>query len=92
MKPSDPIKQGETATFKTINYKLADLEGKASKTFKYKIKEVIPTDAKNVDGKKVKDGVTYDEYVDVVNVTVTDNGKGKLVATYNTKEEVHCAL
>ena len=78
---SDPIKQGTTWNFETIEYTLADLNGAASKEFTYQIREKLPegVDAQN----PKKDGVTYDTHVETVTVKVTDNGKGALVVTYN---------
>ena len=69
LQTSTAIGQGQTATFEAIPYTLADLNGATSREYHYKIKEVIPSDAETVNGKKVKDGVTYDEHVEEVTVT-----------------------
>ena len=88
LETSAAVKQGETATFKAFEYKLADLGGAKSKDFTYKIREVIPAEAKlNSANKPVYNGVTYDNKVETVVITVTDDGKGNLVATYNRKTE-----
>ena len=65
-----------------LDYKLQDLNGLPSRTFKYVVKEVIPADAvKNSDGTYTLNGVTYTTKTETVTVVVTDNGKGNLVAT-----------
>ena len=68
------VTQGQTATFKTLEYSLADMNGQTTKVFTYTIKEKIPADAVEY----FKDGVTYDNDVHNVKVTVTDDGKGTL--------------
>lgn len=60
------------ATFNLPVTALADL--------KYVIKEVIPAEASLINGKYVKDGMTYDASEYILDVAVTDNA-GQLVAT-----------
>ncbi len=55
-------------------------------TYIYTITEVIPDDAKTVDGKKVKNGVTYDETVYVYEVTIEDDSEGHLSANVVAKK------
>ena len=76
---SEGVKQGETATFDEIGFVLDD----AGKVFTYRIREVIPEDAETVNGKKVKDGVTYDETVVEVKLLVADDHEGTLTVKYN---------
>ena len=86
LQTSTAVTQGQTAIFNAISYDLSNLtetaDDKRTGTFTYKIKEVIPNDAQTVDGKKVKDGVIYDETVHTVIVTVTDTGNGTLDVKY----------
>ena len=84
---STEVKQGETATFPALNYQLSDLDGQTSKDFTYKVKEVIPDDAEDVGGTKVKDGVTYDTTVHTVVVRMTDDGQGNLTPSYKVDGE-----
>ena len=79
---SDGVMQGETAVFDAIEYELDE----AGKVFTYRIREQIPEDAKTVDGKKVKDGVTYDDSVVEVKVLVADNHEGELTVKYNGQD------
>ena len=87
----------DQATFEPIAYTLADLEGKDSKNFVYTIKEVVPNDATNADGKTyaevaadqgdtkavfTKDGISYTENPTTITVTVTDKGDGTLKVEY----------
>jgi Predicted outer membrane protein len=83
---SAAVKQGKTATFKTIKYTLADLGGATSKEFTYKIREVIPAEA-TAENDYTVDGVKYDTHVETVTVKVEDDGKGNLIVTYNGKTE-----
>ena len=83
---STGVKQGETASFKAITYKLSDLEGEDSKTFTYKIREVIPDGATEENNYTV-DGVIYDAHVETVEVKVEDNGDGTLKVTYDGNTE-----
>jgi len=46
--------------------------------YKYYVKELAPEDAETVDGKKFFEGVTYDDTIYEVIITLTDNGKGKM--------------
>ena len=57
-------------TFKPITYKLSDLNGEKAKVFTYGVSEV----------KGSESGITYDEKVYTVKVTVTDNGDGTMTA------------
>ena len=71
-------KNGENVTinFGTISYNLNDVGEHI-----YTIVEYIPTEAQTTkDGKKVLDGVIYDQISYQVTVTVTDNGDGTLTA------------
>lgn len=61
-----------TITFQ-LDYELADLAGKSEETFTYKLVEVTP-DSK-------LGGVTYTDKAVTVQVTVTDDQKGKLIAS-----------
>ena len=70
-------------SFYSVTYTLGDLagvepaaDGSRSKTFTYTVAEVIPADAVN----GMKDGITYDNAKHTIDVTVTDNGKGELLA------------
>ena len=87
LQTSTAVTQGQTATFDAIPYDLSKLtvteNGNRTGTFTYKIKEVIPEDAETVNGHKVKDGVTYDDTVYTVTVTVTDTGNGTLDVKYD---------
>ena len=58
-------------TFDPIDYTLADLEGKDSKTFTYSVREVAPANG-------VQDGIVYDGHVATYLVTVADRGDGTL--------------
>ena len=57
-------------TFKPIAYKLSDLNGEKSKVFTYSVREM----------KGHKSGITYDQTVYTVVVTVTDNRDGTMIA------------
>ncbi|MBR2914475.1 MAG: VWA domain-containing protein [Clostridia bacterium] len=57
--------------------KFAPITYVAAGTYTYTVSEVIPANALS----GVLDGVTYDDTVYTVTITVTDNGAGKLVAT-----------
>ena len=57
-------------TFKPISYKVSDLNGEKAKVFTYGVSEV----------KGSESGITYDEKVYTVKVTVTDNGDGTMTA------------
>ena len=66
------------ATFAPINYTLDDLDGNQSKEFFYTIEQVIPEGAETINGWPANDGVAYDNRLNQVAVTVTDNGDGTL--------------
>ena len=83
---SDAVKQGETAEFAPINYTLADLGDAKSKTFNYKIREVIPEGA-TAENDYTVDGVTYDPAVHEVPVTISDKGDGTLDVKYGNATE-----
>ncbi len=57
-------------TFKPISYKLSDLNGESAKVYNYSVWEV----------KGSENGITYDQKVYTVKVTLTDNGDGTLTA------------
>ena len=63
---------GNAVTFPSIEYKLADLNGEASKIFTYYLHEIEPT------GNDKLTGYTYDPEYYEVTVTVSDNGDGTL--------------
>ena len=70
-----------TVTF-YLDYDLQDLNGAVSRTFQYKVKEVIPSGATdNGDGTYTLNGITYDTAVYTVTVVLADDGKGNLTAT-----------
>ena len=75
----DGVKQDQTVTFETIKFDTLSAVG----TYTYTIHEVIPADAEEVDGKYVKDGVTYDDHTETIEIVVTDGNKGTLNVTYN---------
>ena len=57
-------------TFKPVSYKLFDLNGEKAKVYTYSVWEV----------KGSENGITYDQKVYTVKVTVTDNGDGTMTA------------
>jgi pilin isopeptide linkage protein/LPXTG-motif cell wall-anchored protein len=57
-------------TFKPVSYKLFDLNGEKAKVYTYSVWEV----------KGSENGITYDQKVYTVRVTVTDNGDGTMTA------------
>lgn len=74
-----------SVNFSAISYTQAD----AGKTFTYYISEGVPTGAtKGEDGLYHLNGVTYDNTVHTVEVTVTDPGTGELTVTtkYDTTD------
>ena len=66
-------------TFKPVSYKLFDLKGEKAKVYTYSVWEV----------KGSGNGITYDEKVYTVKVTVTDNGDGTMTAKADkTKSDI----
>lgn len=70
---------GETGSFGQITFTKEDLKDSdgnylMEKTFTYKVSEVIPEGANN----NAKDGITYDTHSAYVDVTISDDGLGKL--------------
>ena len=74
---SAPVTQGETATFKTINY-----DQKDTGEHTYKIREKLPEGA-TAENSYTVDGVTYDDTVKTVVVNVEDTEEGTLTVTYD---------
>ena len=70
--PVDGVAGAYTDIFRDITYTKADLHGAKFKDFDYTITETNPASNGN--------GITKDTHTAKVTVTVTDNGKGQLVA------------
>lgn len=86
-------------TFDAIPFTMDDLWDaeagayKETAEFNYTIKELIPTDAKDKDGQKFKDGVYYDQNnVKNMKVVVTNNHNGTLSVTYNNSTELNASF
>ena len=82
------IGEGQKADFTAFHYSMDDLKQDdgsyaESVSYSYIIKETIPEDADTVNGKPVKDGVTYDTTESPVTITVTDNRSGELMVDYD---------
>ncbi len=66
-------------SFEALQFSLADLGGESSKTFKYKLEEIIPDTP--------IPGMVYDtQAVREISITVTDNGLGQLLANVDLGE------
>ena len=72
-----------SVAFDQIKYDQTDVTGKP---IVYTIEEQIPDDAKVVGDEYVKDGVTYNRTVYTAEVTLKDDGEGKITAVVDYKD------
>jgi hypothetical protein len=76
------------AVFDAIGYTHLDV---ADSPYTYVLREVVPDDAQDAGGRKVKDGVTYDAEPRSIKVTLTDDLAGAVEVAVEGAERVSAA-